>query len=733
VKHSSWLILVVAFSLTFAASGSIQASAPPPPQSAVQAALSALKQVAGDSLNVEWSDGVGSMPTFVSGRIPAGKAAPEQAARQFFTQYGALYAIRDQAQELTLARVDRDDLDIQHVHFDQTVNGVSVFGGQMIAHLRGDEITTVNGKYFPNVSVDTSPRLTQAEALAGVLADIGDAEAKFNADHSGLVVYVEETQQPHLAWKVNAFSWKNLGNWLYFVDAVSGKVIHKLNQLDTVKVIKVYTANHQELTSAQLPGSFICQDSACTSASDTGAQYAYSNASKVYDYYKNIHNRLSYNGADSELRSTIRYGNNYENAFWTGSPLNQMVYGDGDTYVQAFDVVAHELTHGVTNYTDNLIYEHQPGALNESWSDVMAVFAGCSAQTGTADCTWTMGETLNGGAIRDISDPTLYGDPDHWSDYSWLPLEADNGGVHSNSGIPNKAAYLLTSGGTFHSVAVTGIGYTKTEQIYYRAMQHYLTIYSDFPDARSSLYAACQDKIGTYGITSANCDQVLNAWTAVGIGSLPTTPGPLKVYLPVIMKPVATCSPSGILNNGSFESGTASWVESSSDIISGGWSGTPDGGSWVAWLGGYNYANDILYQTINIPAGRTALQVTYYLYIGSQDSTTTPYDFLYTSLQPVSGITLPETWVWDNTGRGGWWKITLTWNELPYAGQSMRLYFHATTNGSLNTNFFVDTASVQVKCSRYTALTAMSDAPVTIQKEHVDGPPSPSRTDSLSK
>jgi len=733
MKHSSWLVLVVVFSLVLSASGSIQASTPPPPQSTAQAALSTLKQAAGDSLNVEWSDGIGSVPTFVTGRIQAGQAVPEQAARQFFAEYGALYAMRDQAQELTLARIDHDGLDMQHVRFDQTVNGVPVFGGQMIVHLRGDEITAVNGKYFPNVSVDTSPRLTQAEALASVLADIGDAEATFNAGRSGLVVYVDEAQQPYLAWKVNAFSWKNLGNWLYFVDAGSGKVIHKLNQLDKVKVIKVFTANNLELTSAQLPGTLVCQDSACTSASDTDAQYAYSNASKVYDYYKNIHNRLSYNGADSELRSTIHYGSNYENAFWTGSPLNQMVYGDGDAYVQAFDVVAHELTHGVTDYTDNLIYEHQPGALNESWSDVMAVFAGCSAETGTADCNWLMGETLTGGAIRDISDPTVYGDPDHWSDYAWLPLESDDGGVHSNSGIPNKAAYLLTDGGTFHSVTVTGLGYTKTEQIYYGAMKNYLTTYSDFANARSSLYSTCQDKIGTYGITSADCDQVLNAWAAVGIGSVPITPGPIKVYLPVVMKPVATCSTSNVLNNGGFESGWTSWTTSSN------YSGWPQritsikrSGSYSALLGAdRNNVNEQIVQSLTVPSNARYMQWTTYVAVASGDSTTSAYDKLFVTLLDSTGTAVsPEFWALDNRyGAGnylyvnGWYKITLTYNEIQQ--RNLRVRIRATTNASAYTAFFIDDVSFYTTCTRYT-LGSQSDQlpkPVEVQVERVSGPP----------
>jgi len=734
VKHSSWLTLVVAFSLAFAAPGSIQASAPPPPQSAIQEALSALKQVAGDSLNIQWSDGVGSVPTFVSGRIPAGKAAPEQAARQFFAQYGALYAIRDQAQELTLARVDRDDLDMQHVRFNQTVNGVPVFGGQMIVHLRGDEITAVNGKYFSNVSVNTSPRLTQAEALTGVLADVGDAEAEFRAERSELVVFVDEAQQPCLAWKINAFSWKNLGNWLYFVDAMSGKVIHKLNQMDTVKTIRIYTANN----GSSLPGTLVCgagtSDPNCTGTSDLVARSAFTNSSMVYDYYKNVLSRLSYDGLDSQLVSTVHFCPNstycpYENAFWNGS---QMTYGDGDTYAQAFDVVAHELTHGVTEFTDNLIYEHQPGALNESWSDVMAVFAGCSAQTGTADCNWLMGDTLAGGIIRDVSDPPAYDDPDHWSDYSWLPLESDNGGVHSNSGIPNKAAYLLTSGGTFHSVAVTGIGYTKTEQIYYRAMQHYLTTYSDFLSTRFSLYAACQDKIGTYGITSADCDQVLNAWAAVGVGSLPTTPGPLKVYLPIIMKPVATCSTLNILNNGGFESGWTSWTTSSN------YSGWPvritsikRSGSYSALLGAdRNSVNEQIVQSLTVPGNAQYMQWTIYAGVASGDSTTSAYDKLFLTLLDSTGAPVsPEFWVLDNRyGDGnyshayGWYKITLTYNEIQQ--RNLRVRIRATTDSSAYTAFFIDDVSFVTTCTRYTLDSQGNQLPkpVEVEVERVSRP-----------
>ena len=526
---------------------------------------------------------------------------------------------------------------------------------------------------------------------------------------------------------INVYSGKNLGNWLYFVDAHDTRIVHKLNQLDTVKSLKVYTMNNSS-NSNVLPGTLVCGTGTgnplCGSPADPDAQGAYTNTFKVYDYYKDVFGRLSFDDLDTELTSSVHYGSSYFNAFWDGQ---QMVYGDADKFAQAFDVIAHELTHGVTQYTSNLIYEHQSGALNESWSDVMAVFAGCSSATGTADCNWLMGDTLNYGALRDLSNPPAYNDPDHMSLYLWWPLERDNGGVHKNSGIPNKAAYLLTAGtagGTFHGVTVTGIGYIKAEQIYYRAMKNYLTTYSDFTAARASLYQSCRDLIGSFGITSDDCDQVSNAWAAVGVGSpAVVVPSGHTLYLPVILRTYSSssCSPSGILANGGFEAGDSPWVVSSlspDPMITTPPQGlTAFDGTRLAWMGGYNNAVDILYQTINIPASRTALQASFYVYVNSSDSLYTAYDKFYASIQPVSGVTLPEINFRDNRfASPGWYLITMTYNELPYAGQAMRLYLHVTTNGLAPTSFFVDTASVQVQCTRYTASVGGSSGPsVTIE------------------
>ncbi len=697
----------------------IASAAPPPPQTSSQA-YAALQQATQDELQIQWSDGVGSTPTFISGKIPATGQAPEEIARNFLSGYGTLYGISDQSTELLLQDVTPDDLDVQHVRMVQAVNGVPVFGGQMNLHIKGATIIAVDGSFFPDVHPSTTPQITEDAALAIVRDVLGDADATLRANDSGLFVYVDEGQ-PHLTWKVNAFSWRNLGNWLVFVDAIDGKIVHKVNQLDTAKTLRVYTAYN----GTTLPGTYLCGTPSGCGGYDADAQSAYNNASKVYDYYLNTFGRHSYDNLDSPLVSVVHFDSGYENAFWNGE---EMVYGDGDTYAQAFDVVAHELTHGVTEYTSNLIYEHQPGALNESWSDVMAVFAGCSASTGTADCDWTMGETLNSGAGRDLSNPPLYNQPDHMSGYRWLPLESDSGGVHINSGIPNKAAYLLTAGGTFHSINVAGIGYTKAEQIYYRAARYYLTTYAGFSAARGALYTACTDLIGTYGITAANCSSVLNAWAAVGIGGTSSNPHPSKAYIPMVKAPAQSCTPSSLLSNTGFENNLTSWTS---------YVGTPQinttyywSGSKSALLGNGNNKNDGLRQGFNVPAKAQYMQLTLYVGVASSDSTVSYYDKLYFQMLDSNNHAItPDYWLLDNTNAYGsattpyWWKITVTYNEI--ITRDLKVQFHGTTDISYPTSFYLDDVILLTSCSRITSFDAAQDTqqPIVIDVAPMDEPP----------
>lgn len=225
---------------------------------------------------------------------------------------------------------------------------------------------------------------------------------------------------------------------------------------------------------------------------------------KVYDYYKNVHGRESYDGNGGQIISLTHvdvFGgeSNMNNAAWVG---DKMIYNDGDgrTFTGlsgSKDVVAHEITHGVTQRTANLVYRGQSGALNESFSDVFGYFID--------NDDWLIGDDVytpgtSGDALRSISNPTEYGQPDHMNDY--LNTSGDNGGVHTNSGIPNKAAYNT----------ITAIGQQKAEKIYYRALTQYLTSNSQFTDAKEALYQSARDLYD-----EATAQKVWNAWNNVGV------------------------------------------------------------------------------------------------------------------------------------------------------------------------------------------------------------------------
>jgi len=201
---------------------------------------------------------------------------------------------------------------------------------------------------------------------------------------------------------------------------------------------------------------------------------------------------------------------NYSNAFWNGS---QMAYGDGDgsTFRELsgdLDVVAHELTHGVTDKTSDLIYQNESGALNEAFSDIMGTAVEFHHQTGN----WTIGEDIHigGNGFRNMEDPNEDGDPSHYADR--YTGGSDNGGVHINSGIANHWFYLLVKGGqnadaTFASdTEVQGIGMASAEQIAFLGFTA-LPANATFCDARAS----------TITMANGNSANVADAWDEVGV------------------------------------------------------------------------------------------------------------------------------------------------------------------------------------------------------------------------
>ena len=249
-----------------------------------------------------------------------------------------------------------------------------------------------------------------------------------------------------------------------------------------------------------------------------GEVSAHFNAGKAYEYFLQTFNRNSINGSGGNVISIINVaddnGAGLDNAFWNGSA---MFYGNGNTsfkeLARGLDVAGHEMSHGVIQNTANLEYVGQSGALNESYADVFGALIDRD--------DWKIGEDVvkpavfPSGALRDLSNPNNGGtslsdrgwQPKHMNEYVNLANtpEEDNGGVHINSGIPNRAFFLLA----------TNIGREKAEQIYYKALKDYLVKSSQFIDMRLAAEKAAVD---LHGASSDELDAVRNTFNSVGIG-----------------------------------------------------------------------------------------------------------------------------------------------------------------------------------------------------------------------
>jgi Zn-dependent metalloprotease len=266
---------------------------------------------------------------------------------------------------------------------------------------------------------------------------------------------------------------------------------------------------------------------------DPAVNEAYNGAGATYDLFAEIFERNSIDDRGMRLDSTVHYGQNYDNAFWNGS---QMVYGDGDgelfnRFTIAIDVIGHELTHGITQFEAGLIYNGEPGALNESMSDVFGIMVKQRYNDQKVDASdWIIGaglltEKVKGVGIRSMKAPgTAYDDPVLGKDPQPAHVKdmykgtGDNGGVHINSGIPNYAFYLT-------AMELGGYAWEKAGQIWYIALRDRLRQRSNFKRAATVLLSVAGE---LYGIDSVEQKAVRNAWEKVGVLSVakPTSSKP---------------------------------------------------------------------------------------------------------------------------------------------------------------------------------------------------------------
>lgn len=494
--------------------------------------------------------------------------SPELAAGGYLAVCGSMFGLENAARDLTIERAVTDPDGRSMVRYQQTYNGVPVLAGELIVNLNSNrEVTSVIGEMLPNIRVDTQPRIDANAAKASAAQQLA---REYNVDAGSLIVsepslwiYSPTLLRPgggftQLVWRMEVTHPTKLEiRALTLINAQRGSMALTFNQTDFALNRRTYDANN----GTALPGTLRCNESNPTcSGGDTHEVAAHKYAGDTYNYYSSNFGRDSIDNAGMILISSVHYSNNYFNAFWSGA---QMVYGDDAGFPLADDVVGHELTHGVTEHESGLFYYYQSGAINESLSDVFGELMDLTNGSGTdtAAKRWKMGEDILGyGELRDMEDPPVFGDPDRMTSPNYYTAlcanfssNCDNGGVHFNSGVNNKAAFLMTDGATFNGKTVTGLGISKVGKIYYEAQRHLLVSGSDYSDLYNALYQACQNLIPGAVTTASDCQEVRDATDAVEMNGQPIADYNVDA---------AVC-PTGNPNNVFFddmESGSGKWT-----------------------------------------------------------------------------------------------------------------------------------------------------------------------------
>ncbi|MCX6539064.1 MAG: M4 family metallopeptidase [Acidobacteria bacterium] len=483
--------------------------------------------------------------------------------------------------ELRLRASETDALVDGRIHqrFDQYHQGVRVFGGELVRQLDGAETVSVFGTVYPAIDIDTTPTLG-AEDAAAVASALGGTD-RGPARTPDLMVVPSDAGGFALAYRVRLATDDNV--MVYFIDAHTGALVSSYSDLQTeigtgtgvlgdqkkvsttfnngiyrtwdqMRPATIYTFDLKgDLTRTQdflygvitlgVPDTSASTDNTWT---DPAAVDAHAYTGWTFDYFYKRFGRSGLDGRNLTIKSVVHpvvradwnkvssstLNLYYLNAFYAGDGI--MVYGEGlppdatvsgykwNYFAGALDVVAHELTHGVTDYSSGLIYQNESGALNESFSDMMGTSVEFYYQpVGSAylKADYTLGEDLTTpmGGFRSMANPGAFGDPDHYS--KRYTGKSDNGGVHTNSGISNHAFYLAIEGGTDRTsgLSVTGVGSAsrdKIEKVFYRAFTQMLPAGATFSVARAATIQAARDLYGA----GSNVEQaVTQAWTAVGV------------------------------------------------------------------------------------------------------------------------------------------------------------------------------------------------------------------------
>lgn len=481
----------------------------------------------------------------------------------------------DKQSDLALINQQADKLGFTHYRFHQTYKGIPIENSMYIAHVQNGKLLKLTGEIVvefdeyndysshPGISVnqaiDAAMKNVNAQTYmwqdAAMERRIKEQTGNTNASYSPTATLVWysgndeiEPRDLRLAYKVDIYAKQPLSRADYFIDAQTGTLLGKKDKIfysdvtgtaataysgsqtihsdlnGTTYRLRDYTKGNGVITlhgeSAQRGVDYSSSSANWSlSGTDQAALDAHYGVSQTYSFYMTNFSRNSYDNNGSILYSYVNDPTYLDNAFWDGSAMNFNKRSTGAPGgVTGIDVTGHELTHGVTQTTSGLTYSGESGAMNESMSDIM----GKSVQfwSKPADVNWRLSNDMNW-LIRDMSNPNSFSQPDTYKGTYWYTGTADNGGVHTNSGVGNFMFYLLVTGGSGtndigSNFSVTGIGLSKADQIIYRSETVYLSPSSQYSDWRTACINAATD---LYGSSSNELIQVENAWYAVGIGT----------------------------------------------------------------------------------------------------------------------------------------------------------------------------------------------------------------------
>ena len=507
----------------------------------------------------------GKIPVVVSGSATA-------KAEAFLTTWADLFGLPTEATTSVLRASEVAAPGRVVVVFERLHEGVPVLGAEIRVHVAGDFISFVSSALPTELGVSTSPTLAEADAIASAATALGRAEAELEVIGTpALVVFNRglfsgEATPSTLAYQLGARVRGASVAWSLLIDAHDGSRRAAIDMAPATLTRSTYTANNMSGYDDTLRGAATlwfdeARGMVDPSADQQGAD-AHDLALLIYDYYDAILGWTSYDDMSSPLDTYVHHnpapGANarwYDGAMW---------FEDG---MVTHDIFAHELTHGVVEHSAKLVYLLESGAVNESVADTFAAFA-------TRTTSWEIGDGSALGVIRSLSHPSAYGQPESYADRQQLgsigscsgpldcsadscvsdtgeciagctppsactlgeciessdPCANDSGGVHANSGILNRAAWLATAPDQSFAVGtemVSGIGSDKAEQIYFLALTAYMGPSTSLKDTRDMVVDSCTSHtflfpvlgIPDFGITPRDCGVVINAFAQVGLGA----------------------------------------------------------------------------------------------------------------------------------------------------------------------------------------------------------------------